>query len=30
MRYIVVDECGSILNPMIVAGLQHGGVAEEP
>lgn len=27
LRYVVVDECGTVLNPMIVEGQQHGGVA---
>ena len=26
-RYLVVDDCGTILNPMVVDGQQHGGVA---
>src|SRR5204862_7357040 len=26
-RYIAVDDCGKILNPLIVAGQVHGGVA---
>lgn len=26
-RYVVVDDCGTILNPMVVDGQQHGGVA---
>ncbi|HZD06366.1 MAG TPA: molybdopterin cofactor-binding domain-containing protein, partial [Longimicrobiales bacterium] len=27
LRYVVVDDCGRALNPMIVDGQQHGGVA---
>lgn len=27
LRYVVVDDCGRILNPMVVDGQQHGGVA---
>jgi carbon-monoxide dehydrogenase large subunit len=27
VRYVVVDDCGTVLNPMIVEGQQHGGVA---
>ena len=27
-RYIAVDDCGPIINPMIVAGQVHGGVAQ--
>lgn len=27
LRYVVVDDCGLILNPMVVDGQQHGGVA---
>jgi aerobic carbon-monoxide dehydrogenase large subunit len=26
-RYVVVDDCGTMLNPMVVDGQQHGGVA---
>ena len=26
-RYLVVEDCGTLLNPMIVEGQQHGGVA---
>jgi carbon-monoxide dehydrogenase large subunit len=28
VRHIAVDDCGRILNPMIVAGQQHGGIAQ--
>jgi carbon-monoxide dehydrogenase large subunit len=28
LRHIAVDDCGRILNPLIVAGQQHGGVAQ--
>jgi len=28
MRHIAVDDCGRILNPMIVEGQQHGGIAQ--
>ena len=28
LRYIAVDDCGRIINPMIVAGQVHGGVAQ--
>lgn len=27
VRYLVVDECGRVINPMVVDGQQHGGVA---
>jgi carbon-monoxide dehydrogenase large subunit len=27
-RHIAVDDCGKIINPMIVAGQQHGGIAQ--
>jgi carbon-monoxide dehydrogenase large subunit len=27
LRYVVVDECGRAINPMVVDGQQHGGVA---
>jgi len=27
LRHIAVDDCGTVLNPMIVAGQQHGGIA---
>jgi carbon-monoxide dehydrogenase large subunit len=27
-RYVAVDDCGKIINPMIVAGQVHGGVAQ--
>ncbi|MGH8916416.1 MAG: xanthine dehydrogenase family protein molybdopterin-binding subunit [Acidimicrobiia bacterium] len=27
LRYVVVDECGRVINPMVVDGQQHGGVA---
>lgn len=28
LRHVAVDDCGRILNPMIVAGQQHGGIAQ--
>lgn len=28
VRHIAVDDCGRILNPMMVAGQQHGGIAQ--
>ncbi len=28
LRHIAVDDCGTILNPMLVAGQQHGGIAQ--
>jgi carbon-monoxide dehydrogenase large subunit len=28
LRHIAVDDCGKILNPMLVAGQQHGGIAQ--
>ncbi len=28
MRHIAVDDCGKILNPMLVRGQQHGGIAQ--
>jgi len=28
MRHIAVDDCGTILNPMLVNGQQHGGIAQ--
>ncbi len=28
MRHVAVDDCGTIINPMIVAGQQHGGIAQ--
>ncbi len=28
LRHIAVDDCGTILNPMLVTGQQHGGVAQ--
>jgi len=28
LRYIVVEDCGTVLNPLIVAGQIHGGVAQ--
>jgi len=28
LRHIAVDDCGRILNPMIVTGQQHGGIAQ--
>lgn len=27
IRYVAVDECGQVINPMVVDGQQHGGVA---
>ncbi|MGD9793071.1 MAG: xanthine dehydrogenase family protein molybdopterin-binding subunit [Acidimicrobiia bacterium] len=27
LRHIAVDDCGTVVNPMIVAGQQHGGIA---
>jgi carbon-monoxide dehydrogenase large subunit len=27
LRHVAVDDCGTVLNPLIVAGQQHGGVA---
>ena len=27
LRHVAVDDCGTVLNPMIVEGQQHGGVA---
>jgi aerobic carbon-monoxide dehydrogenase large subunit len=27
LRHVAVDDCGRVLNPMIVAGQQHGGIA---
>ena len=27
LRYVVVDDCGTMINPMVVAGQVHGGVA---
>ncbi|HEY2223951.1 xanthine dehydrogenase family protein molybdopterin-binding subunit [Actinomycetospora sp.] len=27
-RHVAVDDCGKILNPMLVAGQQHGGIAQ--
>jgi carbon-monoxide dehydrogenase large subunit len=27
LRYVVVDDCGNMINPMVVAGQVHGGVA---
>ena len=28
LRHVAVDDCGRILNPMLVAGQQHGGIAQ--
>jgi carbon-monoxide dehydrogenase large subunit len=28
LRHVAVDDCGRVLNPMIVAGQQHGGIAQ--
>lgn len=28
LRHIAVDDCGTILNPMLVTGQQHGGIAQ--
>src|SRR5579884_322460 len=28
LRHVAVDDCGRILNPLIVAGQQHGGIAQ--
>ena len=28
IRHVAVDDCGRILNPMLVAGQQHGGIAQ--
>jgi carbon-monoxide dehydrogenase large subunit len=28
IRHIAVDDCGTIINPLIVAGQQHGGIAQ--
>jgi carbon-monoxide dehydrogenase large subunit len=28
MRHIAVDDCGKIINPMLVAGQQHGGIGQ--
>ncbi len=28
VRHIAVDDCGTILNPLLVAGQQHGGIAQ--
>ncbi|MDL5160375.1 xanthine dehydrogenase family protein molybdopterin-binding subunit [Actinomycetospora termitidis] len=28
LRHVAVDDCGKILNPMLVAGQQHGGIAQ--
>ena len=28
LRHIAVDDCGRILNPMLVRGQQHGGIAQ--
>ena len=27
VRHVAVDDCGTVLNPMVVAGQQHGGIA---
>ena len=28
LRHVAVDDCGKILNPMLVEGQQHGGIAQ--
>ena len=28
LRHVAVDDCGTIVNPMLVAGQQHGGIAQ--
>ncbi|MGH9003043.1 MAG: xanthine dehydrogenase family protein molybdopterin-binding subunit, partial [Acidimicrobiia bacterium] len=28
LRHVAVDDCGRVLNPLIVAGQQHGGIAQ--
>ena len=28
MKYVAVDDCGTVINPMIVEGQVHGGVAQ--
>jgi carbon-monoxide dehydrogenase large subunit len=28
VRHVAVDDCGRILNPLLVAGQQHGGIAQ--
>jgi carbon-monoxide dehydrogenase large subunit len=28
MRHVAVDDCGRILNPLLVTGQQHGGIAQ--
>ncbi|WP_420640012.1 xanthine dehydrogenase family protein molybdopterin-binding subunit [Candidatus Poriferisocius sp.] len=28
LRHVAVDDCGTVLNPLLVAGQQHGGVAQ--
>ena len=28
LRHVAVDDCGTILNPMLVNGQQHGGIAQ--
>jgi carbon-monoxide dehydrogenase large subunit len=28
VRHVSVDDCGRVLNPMLVAGQQHGGIAQ--
>lgn len=28
LRYVAVDDCGNVINPMIVAGQLHGGIAQ--
>ncbi|MDZ7674811.1 MAG: xanthine dehydrogenase family protein molybdopterin-binding subunit [Acidimicrobiales bacterium] len=28
LRHVAVDDCGTILNPLLVAGQQHGGIAQ--
>ena len=28
MRHVAVDDCGRVINPLLVAGQQHGGIAQ--
>jgi carbon-monoxide dehydrogenase large subunit len=28
LRHVAVDDCGTIVNPLLVAGQQHGGIAQ--
>jgi carbon-monoxide dehydrogenase large subunit len=28
LRYVAVDDCGNILNPMLVEGQVHGGIVQ--